>query len=126
MLTLPFGASAEDIQVEHDLYGQRYDGTPLFFYRRYAADTLTARLLEPGGFDVVEQAYWHKQRVQPGQVGLHTLLPARLYRLIPPNWELGRVLSPVLTMIGSRGLVPGSPEDPGTEGVLGLLLRRRD
>jgi ubiquinone/menaquinone biosynthesis C-methylase UbiE len=116
VLTFPYGERAEDVSVEHDLYGQRYDGTPLFFYRRYAAETVGSRLLDGGGLEIVDRTYWHKSGVRSAQAGLHRLIPAR--------WEVGRALGPVLPLIGRRAMTSGSPDDPGTEGVLGLVLRR--
>ncbi len=124
VLTLPFGAVAADVCVEHDLYGERYEGAPLFFYRRYTAATLNERLLAGGTFEVKDRVYWRKPAVQPEQISVHRLLPTRLYRLVPTHWEMGRLLSPFLTILGSRGLVPGSPENPETDGVLGVVLRR--
>ncbi len=116
VLTFPYGAEAADVCVEHDLYGQRYEGTPLFFYRRFAHDTVASRLLAGGEFELADRTYWHKAGVQSAQAGLHRLVPAR--------WEVGKALGPVLPLIGSRALTPGSPDDPGVEGVLGLVLRR--
>jgi SAM-dependent methyltransferase len=116
VLTVPYGATASDVLVEHDLYGQRYEGTPLFFYRRYAADTLATRLLGGGDFELVDRAYWDAGGVRGAQAGARRLIPAR--------WELGKALGPILPLIGKRAMVPGSPDDPGVEGVIGLLLRR--
>lgn len=107
VLTFPFASEARDVHVDHNLYGQRYEGTPLFFYRHYSPDTLEPRLLAASHFGVDDRAYWTKQGVQSAQAGLHRLVPAR--------WELGKALGPVLPLIGARALVPGSPEEPGVE-----------
>ncbi|HET6870746.1 MAG TPA: class I SAM-dependent methyltransferase [Solirubrobacteraceae bacterium] len=116
VLTFPFGATAAEVRVEHDLYGQRYQAESLFFYRRYSPDTVAARLLATGEFETVGRAYWRKSGVQSAQTWLHRLTPAR--------WELGRALGPMLSVVGKRALVPHPPEDPGDDGVLGLVLRR--
>jgi SAM-dependent methyltransferase len=117
VLTFPYGAAPEDIRVEHDLYGQRYNGEPIFFYRRYAPDTVAARLLGGGEFETVARAYWDKRGVKSAQAGRRRVTPAR--------WELGRALGPLLPVIGRRATVSGSPDAPGTEGVISLVLRRR-
>jgi SAM-dependent methyltransferase len=117
VLTFPYGSSAGDVYVEHDLYGQQYQGTPLFFYRRYAPDTIQSRLLSTDQFDVVDRVYWEKHGVESAQTGLHKLMRSR--------WELGRALGPLLSVIGSRALAVADPEKPGADGVLGLVLTRR-
>src|SRR4051794_30571690 len=86
-LTVPYGREHRDEYVEHDLYGERFTGTPLFFQRHYAADTVD-RLLAGGALEVVERGLWRKAGVQEAQGTLH--------RLVPAEWEVGRFLGPAL------------------------------
>jgi SAM-dependent methyltransferase len=118
VLTFPYGVAAKDVYVEQDLYGKRYQGEPLFFYRRYSPDTVQSRLFSTGQFELVDRIYWEKHSIQSAQSQLHRLTPSR--------WEPGRVLGPLLSVIGSRALRPGCPEQPGADGVLGLVLHRLD
>jgi SAM-dependent methyltransferase len=118
VLTFPYGATAEDVYVEHDLYGEPYRGQPLFFYRRYSSQTVQSRLISDDDFEFVRRAYWAKPDVRSAQTRLHGLTPSR--------YGLGRALGPMLSVIGSRTMTPRSPDHPGNEGILGLVLRRRN
>jgi SAM-dependent methyltransferase len=115
-LTFPYGREHEDDHVEHDLYGERYTGTPLFFQRRYSAESVEQRLLAGGAFTIVERGLWRKAAVQEAQGRLHRLVPARL--------ELGRFLGPLLMVLGARALTDGPVDDPAPDNVMRLLLRR--
>jgi SAM-dependent methyltransferase len=115
-LTFPFGAEAGDEFVEHDLYGTKYTGTPLFFQRRYSTASVEQRLLGGGAFSVLERGMWRKAAVQEAQGTLRRFVPARL--------EIGRFLGPALGVLGARALTDAPPEEPGPDNVLRLLLRR--
>jgi SAM-dependent methyltransferase len=115
-LTFPYRREHEDEFVEHDLYGQRYTGTPIFFQRHYAADTVDSRLLASGAFDVLERGLWRKEGVKEAKGALARVVPARL--------ELGRFLGPALGVIGARALTDAPVDQPGPDNVLRLLLRR--
>ena len=115
-VTVPYGREHRDEYVEHDLYGERYTGTPLFFQRHYAADTVD-RLLAGGALEVVERGLWRKAGVQEAQGALH--------RLVPAQWEIGRFLGPALMVLGARAMTDAPVEAPGEDNVLRLLLRRR-
>ena len=115
-ITVPYGREHGDEYVEHDLYGERYTGTPLFFQRHYASDTVD-RLLAGGALEVVERGLWRKAGVQEAQGTLH--------RLVPAEWEIGRFLGPALMVIGARAMEDAPIEEPGDDNVLRLLLRRR-
>ena len=49
-LTFPFAREHYDEHVEHDLYGERYTGTPIFFQRHYSAASVgeSSIYLTPG------------------------------------------------------------------------------
>lgn len=115
-LTFPYKRVHEDERVEHDLYGVRYTGTPLFFQRHYSAESVERRLLSDGAFEVVERGLWRKEGVDEAQGALHRVVPARL--------ELGRALGPLLLAIGARALRETALDDPGPTNVMRLLLRR--
>jgi SAM-dependent methyltransferase len=115
-LTFPYGREHEDEHVQHDLYGERYTGTPLFFQRRYSAESVERRLLGSGAFTVLERGLWRKAAVKEAQGTLQRIVPARL--------ELGRFLGPLLMVLGARALTDGPVEEPGPDNVMRLLLRR--
>ena len=115
-LTFPYGREHADEFVEHDLYGERYTGTPLFFQRRYSAQSVEGRLLAGGGFSVVERGLWRKAAVQEAQ--------GRLRRIVPARFEIGRFLGPALMVLGARALTDGPVDDPAPDNVMRLLLRR--
>jgi SAM-dependent methyltransferase len=115
-LTFPYGREHADEFVEHDLYGTRYTGTPLFFQRRYSAASVESRLLGGGAFTVLERGRWRKAAVQEAQGRLHRIVPARL--------EIGRFLGPLLMALGARALTDGPVDDPAPDNVMRLLLRR--
>lgn len=115
-LTFPFAREHYDEHVEHDLYGRRYTGTPIFFQRHYSAESVESRLLHGGAFTVIERGIWRKAAVQEAQGRLRKIVPARL--------EIGRFLGPLLMVLGARALTDGRVEDPGPDNVMRLLLRR--
>jgi SAM-dependent methyltransferase len=115
-LTFPYRLVHEDEYVEHDLYGVRFTGTPIFFQRHYSAESVEQRLLSGGHFTVVERGLWRKAAVKEAQGALHRFVPARL--------ELGRFLGPGLTGLGARALTDAPVDEPGPDNVLRLLLRR--
>jgi SAM-dependent methyltransferase len=115
-LTFPYGAQAGDEFVDHDLYGQTFTGTPIFFQRRYSAASVESRLLASGAFTVVERGMWRKPAVQEAQGRLHRVVPARL--------EIGRFLGPGLMVLGARAMTDAPIDEPGPDNVLRLLLRR--
>jgi SAM-dependent methyltransferase len=116
-LTFPFRELFEEEFVRHDLYGQRYEGEPIFFQRHYSLEAVQERLLAGGQFEVLAQGLWRKAAVEGAQRTLHRLTPAR--------WELGRYLGPVLPLIGARALSPAvDVSEPGASNVMFLLLRR--
>jgi SAM-dependent methyltransferase len=117
VLTVPYRRQLEETWVEHDVYGQRYEGEPLFFCRHYSAESVQKRLLVDGAFDVVEQVMWRKAGVPEAQ--------ARAHKIIPAGWAVGHLLGPVLPLLGRRAMRVGNVEDPGPDNVLGLALRRR-
>jgi SAM-dependent methyltransferase len=115
-LTFPYGAQAGEEFVDHDLYGQKYTGTPIFFQRRYSAESVESRLLANGAFTVVERGMWRKPAMQEAQGRLHKIVPAR--------FEVGRFLGPALTVLGARAMTDAPVDEPGPDNVLRLLLRR--
>ncbi len=115
-LTFPFAREHSDEHVEHDLYGERYTGTPIFFQRHYSVESVQERLLANGAFTVVEQGIWRKAAVQEAQ--------GRLRKIVPARFEIGRFLGPLLMVLGARALTDGRVEDPGPDNVMRLLLRR--
>jgi SAM-dependent methyltransferase len=117
VLTFPYRKQFEDEFVEHDLYGTRFEGEPIFFCRHYSGDAVHERLLASGAFDVVEQVLWRKEGVPQAQ--------ARAHRIIPSGWPIGHLLGPVLPLLGRRAMRPGTVNDPAPNNVLGLALRRR-
>ena len=117
VLTFPYRKQLEDEFVEHDVYGKRFEGEPLFFCRHYSSDAVRERLLANGAFDVVERVLWRKEGVPEAQ--------ARLHRIVPAGWPVGQLLAPVFPLLGRRAMRPGTVDDPGPNNVLGLALRRR-
>jgi SAM-dependent methyltransferase len=117
VLTFPYRKQLEETWVEHDVYGERYEGEPLFFCRHYSAEAVQDRLLGDGAFEVVKQVLWRKAGVPEAQ--------ARAHKVIPPGWPVGQLLGPVLPILGKRAMHVGSVDDPGPDNVLGLALRRR-
>jgi SAM-dependent methyltransferase len=116
-LTFPFRERFEEEFVRHDLYGQRYEGEPIFFQRHYSLEAVRERLLTGREFEVLSQGLWRKAGVDQAQRGLRRLVPAR--------WELGRYLGPALPLIGTRALSPPvDVSEPGSSNVMFLLLRR--
>jgi SAM-dependent methyltransferase len=115
-LTFPFAREHYDEHVEHDLYGERYTGTPIFFQRHYSAESVQSRLLGSGAFTILERGIWRKAAVQEAQ--------GRLRRIVPARFEIGRFLGPLLLVLGARALTDGSVDDPGPDNVMRLLLRR--
>jgi SAM-dependent methyltransferase len=115
-LTFPYGREHADEFVEHDLYGERFTGTPLFFQRRYSAESVERRLLGGGGFTVLERGLWRKAAVKEAQGALRRIVPARL--------EIGRFLGPLLMLLGARALTDGPVDEPAADNVMRLLLRR--
>jgi SAM-dependent methyltransferase len=116
-LTFPFRDRFEEEFVQHDLYGQRYEGEPIFFQRHYSLEAVRERLLAGRKFEVLAQGLWRKAGVEHAQRRLHRLTPAR--------WELGRFLGPILPVIGARALsAPVDVSEPGPNNVMFLLLRR--
>ncbi len=43
VLTFPYRKQFEDEFVEHDLYGTRFEGEPIFFCRHYSGDAVQER-----------------------------------------------------------------------------------
>jgi SAM-dependent methyltransferase len=116
-LTFPFRERFEEEFVRHDLYGQRYEGEPIFFQRHYSLDAVHDRLLDGRDFEVLAQGLWRKAGVEGAQKTMRRLVPAHL--------ELGRYLGPVLPVIGARALSPAvDVREPGRDNVMFLLLRR--
>jgi ubiquinone/menaquinone biosynthesis C-methylase UbiE len=113
-LTFPFRQEFAIEYVNHDLYGQRYEGEPIFFYRHYDDATVQSRLLDGRSFEVVEKGLWRKEGVNNAQTRLHRIVPQRL--------EVGRLLGPALPVIGARAM--SVSEVPGPDNVMHLLLRR--
>ncbi|MGI8780581.1 MAG: methyltransferase domain-containing protein [Solirubrobacteraceae bacterium] len=116
-LTVPYGREHREEHVEHDLYGRRYDGRPLFFQRHYDAGTIDGRLLAGGALEVVERGMWRKEGIQEARGALR--------RVVPESWEIGRFLGPGLLVLGGRAMRDAPVDEPGEENVLRLLLRRR-
>jgi SAM-dependent methyltransferase len=117
VLTFPYRRQLEETWVEHDVYGQRFEGEPLFFCRHYSAEAVQERLLVDDSFEVVEQVLWRKKGVPEAQ--------AKAHRFIPAGWPIGHLLGPVLPILGKRAMQVGSVDDLGADNVLGLALRRR-
>jgi len=117
VLTIPYRRQLEETWVQHDVYGERYEGEPLFFCRHYSAESVQERLLADGAFEVVEQVLWRKAGVPEAQ--------ARAHKIIPAGWPVGYLLGPVLPILGKRAMHIASVDDPGADNVLGLALRRR-
>ena len=116
-LTFPFRRQLEEEYVRHDLYGQRYEGEPIFFQRHYSLEAVRERLLAGRSFEVIGQGLWQKAGVDDARKLLRRVVPARL--------ELGRYLGPILALIGARALSPTvDVRDPGATNVMFLLLRR--
>jgi SAM-dependent methyltransferase len=115
-LTFPFAREHYDEHVEHDLYGTKYAGEPIFFQRHYSAATVESRLLASGAFTVLERGIWRKAGVQEAQ--------GRLRKVVPARFEIGRYLGPLLMALGARALTDGPVDDPGPDNVMRLLLRR--
>jgi SAM-dependent methyltransferase len=116
-LTIPYRRQPEETWVEHDVYGQRFEGEPLFFCRHYSAESVQERLLANGSFEIVDQVLWRKAGVPEAQ--------ARAHKIIPADWPVGHLLGPVLPILGKRAMQVASLDDPGLDNVLGLALRRR-
>jgi hypothetical protein len=102
--------------VEHDLYGQRYTGTPLFFYRHYDAPAVQRRLLAPCRLEVVERGVWTKRGVRESADAAG--------RVVPRRAGIGRALGPGLIAIGAWTMRDGDPDDLATDNVMRLALRR--
>jgi SAM-dependent methyltransferase len=117
VLTFPYRKRLEEEWVKHDVYGERFEGEPLFFSRHYSSKAVQERLLAGDVFDLVEQVLWRKEGVPKAQ--------ARVHRIIPSGWPIGHLLAPLFPLIGSRAMRVGKVEDPGPDNVLGLVLRRR-
>jgi SAM-dependent methyltransferase len=115
-ITVPYAREHRDEYVEHDLYGERYTGRPLFFQRHYDARSVE-RLLAGGALAVAERGLWRKDGVEPAR--------SRVPRFIPARWEIGRFLGPGLMVLGARAMRDAPPDQPGAANVLRLLLRRR-
>jgi SAM-dependent methyltransferase len=116
-LTFPFREQLEEEHVRYDLYGQLYEGEPIFFQRHYSLEAVHDRLLAGHSFEVVEQGLWRKAGVSGARSALH--------RLMPERWEVGRYLGPLLPMIGARAMSdPVDVREPGPTNVMFLLLRR--
>jgi SAM-dependent methyltransferase len=117
VLTFPYRKRIEEEWVEHDVYEEQYRGEPLFFQRHYSSEAVEERLLSGGAFEVVEQILWRKEGVPQAQ--------QRLRRIVPRGWQVGRLLGPLLALIGTRAMRLGKLEEPGPDNVLGLVLKRR-
>jgi SAM-dependent methyltransferase len=117
VLTVPFRTELEEEWVEHDVFGQKFEGEPLFFGRHYSSRAVEERLLANGAFEVVDEVLWRKEGVPEAQ--------ARMHRVIPMTWPVGHLLGPVLPILGRRAMHVGAVDDPGPDNVLGLALRRR-
>jgi SAM-dependent methyltransferase len=117
VLTVPYRKQLEETWVEHGVYGQRYEGEPLFFCRHYSAESVRERLLVDDAFDVVQQVLWRKAGVPEAQ--------ARAHKIVPAGWPVGHLLGPVLPILGKCAMQVGDVDDPGADNVLGLALRRR-
>ena len=116
-LTFPFGERFREEFVHHGLYGQRYQGEPIFFQRVYSLAAVHERLLTGRSFDVLAQGLWRKSGVEEAR--------RTMGRFIPARWEVGRYLGPLLPVIGTRSLSPPvEVSEPGPENVMFLLLRR--
>jgi SAM-dependent methyltransferase len=115
-LTFPFAREHYDEHVDHDLYGERYTGTPIFFQRHYSSESVQERLLAGGAFTVVERGIWRKAAVKEAQ--------GTLRRFVPARFEIGRFLGPALMVLGARALTDAPVDDPGPDNVMRLLLRR--
>jgi SAM-dependent methyltransferase len=116
ILTFPYRKQLQEEWVERDVYGERYQGKPLFFCRHYSSEAVKERLLADRGFEVVRQMLWRKEGVAQSQ--------SRVRGLLPKGGQVGRLLGPALPLIGSREMRAGSVEDPGPDNVLGLVLKR--
>ena len=115
-LTFPYRSEYTEEFVTHDLYGQRYTDTPLFFYRHYDEAAVDQRLLAGLGLKVVERGVWTKPGVR------ETANTAR--RVLPPGLGLGRALGPAIALIGARAMRPGQLTALATDNVMHLALRR--
>jgi SAM-dependent methyltransferase len=116
-LTFPFRAEYAEEHVTHDLYGQRYEGEPLFFYRHYDAGAVQRRLLDPADLEVIERTVWAKGGVRETADAARRIVPARL--------GLGRALGPALILVGKRAMHRTQESDLALDNVMGLVLRRR-
>jgi N-acetylglucosaminyl-diphospho-decaprenol L-rhamnosyltransferase len=115
-LTFPFRASLEEEYLERDVYGRRYEGTPLFFSRHYSWEAVRERLLATDAFEVVSAGLWERAPATDRLTGVR--------RALPSNWQIGRLLGPVLMLSGARGFTDGDPAHPAPDNVMRLLLRR--
>jgi SAM-dependent methyltransferase len=116
VLTFPFRSTYAEEFVEHDLYGSRYDGTPIFFYRHYDAEALQRRLLGPTHLEVFERVVWTKGTLRESADAAHRIVPARL--------GLGRALGPVMVPLARRTMRLGDEAHLATDNVMGLALRK--
>jgi SAM-dependent methyltransferase len=117
-LTFPYRAQYAEEFVSHDLYGQRYTGTPLFFYRHYDEGAVAQRLLGDLDVDVVERGVWTKSGVREASDASR--------RLLPTGMGLGRAFGPGLIFIGARAMRPGQLTQLATDNVMHLAVRKRE
>lgn len=117
-LTFPYREQYAEEFVSHDLYGQRYTGTPLFFYRHYDEQTVDQRLLAGLDLDVVERGIWTKSGVREASDASR--------RILPTGVGLGRAFGPGLVVIGARAMRPGQLTQLAKDNVMHLALRRRE
>jgi SAM-dependent methyltransferase len=117
-LTFPYREQYAEEFVSHDLYGQRYTGTPLFFYRHYDEQAVDRRLLGDLDLDIVERGVWTKAGVREASDASR--------RILPTGVGLGRAFGPGLVVIGARAMRPGQLTQLATDNVMHLALRRRE
>ena len=57
LLTLPVASEYSETWLEEDVYGRKYEGEPIFWQRRYDAQSIEERIIRPGGWRLAERIY---------------------------------------------------------------------
>jgi SAM-dependent methyltransferase len=110
VVTTPYDREYRETFVDEEVYERGYRGDPVFFERHYDPMSLTKRLLDPAGADVIDLQIW-------GESGI------RIERLMARLGKGRALLSPVEAFL-SAAFLRRLPEGTGNPMAAFLTLRK--
>ena len=117
VLTVPFSLAPREVWVDHDLYGQRYEGTSLFYEYRFDLEMLERRVIGPSGLRLRSLTFLGEPGFKMTRLVYHRVLghPLSLLRWIWPyaahRWY--REIAPKQVSDGWENIAVLALEKPG-------------